>query len=137
MKLEIKDWIIIILIGFSIFFAYKWLIDGDKFLKKENERLETQITKVQSERDSIKNIIENLEKDFKLIESKIHVKEMLVDSLNGEILKTKTDLTKSKKDLEKEKQKLIEINRKIKELKSIPVKRTGNDLLESIKQKTK
>lgn len=136
MKLDLKSSLaIVFFIAFAIFFA-KWYLEGDSH-RKENRKLKDEIEEIKHVRDSLK-----------LERTKIDLK---VDSLNRELSETKKRIAKldnqlaaNQVELQNAKGKLNSLQsglnatkKKIQELKANPIKRKGDALLNSIKEKTK
>lgn len=137
MKLDIKSILILVFLGISIFFGLKWFWSGDsaskervKQLEKEYKLLEDQKKAVDLEIVAWKAKSDSLKKlDLKL-QSEIAKQELLTK-------KAEADAQKSKANLDKIRQDLAETQHKIDEIKNHPPNRTGDDLLQSLKNKTK
>lgn len=138
MKLDLKSILIIVLLGLTLLFGYRWYFDTDnsnyknqlKDLKNQNEILKKQ-------RDSVDIKINLLESDLlKLIENE---KSLLVKIglMTAEIDSAKKNAAKSKLELERLKTELYNTKKKIEHLKKNPPNRTGDDLLNSLKTKLK
>jgi cell division protein FtsB len=132
---NIKDIAIILLTAFSIFLFINIIYTSNsnrkqiKELKKENKEM-------QNQRDIIKIKINELKKEelvyisnIKKISSKVDSLSLIIKTKDSEIEASKIKIKKSQKEIEKTK---IEINK----LKSNPIERKGNELLNSIKDKT-
>jgi chromosome segregation ATPase len=135
-KMDAKTIIIIVLLTILGGFYIKGMFTPDEHaseiakLEKANKEIVKQkedlegtfkVTKELFERDST-NVVK-LKKELKLLESILAKKE--------------EDLRLSKEALRKAKLETEKIRAKIKDIEENPIKRTGDDLLESIKQKTK
>ena len=137
MKLDTKSWIIIVLFLASGIFLYKWLTTEDKNLKEENKRLSEQVDSIQFERDSLANARKISQDRFDSIQHIVDVENVKISKLNKDLQKSKNDLDIANSSLEKEKHKIDSINVQIKNLKENPIKREGNDLLNSLGKKLK
>jgi len=135
-KLDFKSILIVILFIISSIFITKFMLGGQnhrkeiKLLEKENKRLQKQkdslqIEFVEIQKGLIKDSIElvKLKTQLTFINKKIEIKEIQLKKAIEDLSTFKGSLEKSKKEID--------------ELKNNPVKRTGNELLESIREKTK
>ena len=138
MKFDLKNILILILIIISSFSVWKWLTKVDDTKSKERiKELENEFHKLEIRKDSVDNNIKTLELEFE----KLEVKDSLLVEENKKLSKEakqaeleskiwKTKLQTSQKQQE-------ETRSRIKQLGKNPIKREGNDLLESLKNKTK
>lgn len=137
MKLDLKSILILIFFGLSILFGYKWYFSGDKAskervkqlekefndLEKQKKLVDLEILSWQAKSDSLRNVDDRLK-------SELAKQEKLTKEAEMEVKKSKANLDKIKKDLE-------ETKKKIEEIRNNPPNRTGDALLESLKNKTK
>lgn len=137
MKLDIKSILILVFLGISIFFGLKWFWSGDsaskervkqlekeyKLLEEQKKAVDIEIVTWRAKSDSLKKL------DLKL-QAEITKQELLTK-------KAELDAQKSKANLDKMRQDLAETKSKIEEIKNNPPNRTGDALLESLKNKTK
>lgn len=137
MKLDIKSILILILLGFTLIFGYKWYFSGDGEIEEKLNQLQEQYDAIELEKQKSNK---RLEDNALVIDSL-----MLADSLNNEkiallefnVREAEDEANESAGKLSKMKKELADTRRKIKELKENPPNRTGDDLLNSIKNKTK
>lgn len=136
LKFDIKSILILVLLGFSLVFFYKWYFSGIDGYKKEVKRLHAENEILQHKRDSVNLIIKGLEVDFKRLQKldstlrvKIQKDEIEIKSAKDKANQSKTELDRLRLDLEKTK-------KQIEDLKNNPSNRTGDDLLNSLKIKT-
>lgn len=137
MKIDIKNIIILILIVFSCFSAWNWLIKGDKESKSKVEELDKQFNDLKMVKDSLDKSNQNLKLKFselKRLDDELSKKNI---ELQEEVKKSESVANKSQKELTRLMKEKIEIKKKIEELEKNPIKREGDDLLESLKNKTK
>jgi chromosome segregation ATPase len=136
MKLDIKSITIGILFLISLTLATLWYFSSDGY-KKEVRKLKAENRKIEGERKSIMNdyVILKSELDRKMVE--IETLKSRGDSLNGEILKKEIEIQKGLEEISKVRAKWIRNKKEVDKLKNNPIRREGNDLLESIRQKTK
>lgn len=135
MKIDIKLIIILLLLCLSGFFFFKWLNATDDELIRENKKLLQEIKLIEKQRDSLSTLRLELEKDFRILESKIAESELRISKLQLDLAKSESELRKAKSDLALELAKLEEINKEIERIKNLPPKREGADLLNSMKKK--
>jgi chromosome segregation ATPase len=137
MKLDIKSILILILLGLTLLFGFKWFFSGDKSSKERVKQLEQQFKELESQKKAVDLEIitwraksDSLRQlDIKL-QSEITKQEALTKKAEVEANKSKANLDKLRHDL-------AETQHKIDEIKNHPPNRTGDALLESLKNKTK
>jgi chromosome segregation ATPase len=138
MKLDIKSILIIVLLGFTLIFGYKWYFDtNNSVYKKELKELRDSNKVLQDQRDSINYKLEVLELDLLNLIKNEDVLNSKIELLSIEIEAAKANANKSKAELNKLKKELIETRRKIDNLKQNPPNRTGEDLINSLKNNLK
>lgn len=137
MKLDIKSILILVLLGFSLFFGYSWYFRGDSGYKERLKQLEIRNKVIEHQKDSIKEVLVQKEIEFIKLKKSESILESEIASLEMDILNARRNANKSKAELDKIMKSLAETRRKIEDLKKNPPNRTGNDLLNSIKIKTK
>lgn len=133
---DIKNLIILILLIFSLVFGYIWFWGGgktyrDKIKNLEKTRLELvkERTKLEQQVDSLKIINELLIKNDEKLKVDIEKKDEEIRKLNKKFERSIIEFN----DL---KQKIKDTQIKIEEIKKNPIKRTGENLLNSLKNKT-
>lgn len=133
--LNIKNIIILSLLLISIFFCWKWITSTDSELKIKNKLLEDKVKSMQIERDSLAN-------DRVLLENRYDSLSNIVDKESEKLKYYKNELRISKLDLEKSKRlsddyrkKYDSIDISIRNFKKTPINRTGDNLLNSLKNK--
>ena len=138
MKLDIKSMLILILLGFTLLFGYKWYFDtNNSEYKKELKELRNQNKVLQKERDSINYNLRVLELDLlKLTETEKQL-TLKIDSLNIEIISAKINANKNKEEFNKLKKELADTKKRIEYLKNNPPNRTDDFLINSLKNKLK
>lgn len=135
-KLKLKDWALIIISGIAIFFFINYLISSSGY-KKEIKKLETESKDIQKIRDSLYKENEKLRQEsVKYIDnilkyqSRIDSISILISKKDGEIKTLMLNINNQKKEIDKTKNKIDNLIKN-------PVKRTGQELIDSIKEKTK
>jgi chromosome segregation ATPase len=137
MKIDIKTIIIGLLLVFSIIFFWKWYTNGDSTYKKELDALARENKSLQDKRDSLYKERLQLENELKIIQTKSFELEREISNLEKEVEEQKRNSKKSRIELDKLRAELEETKKKIEELKTNPPNRTGDDLLNSLRNKTK
>lgn len=136
MKNEIKNILVSVLLCLTLIFAYSWILeDGGSdekvdALKRELEELSLKKKESDRIKDSLRSETDRLESQGKRLESDI-------SRLESEIRDAIARANQSAKNLDRINKELAETRRKIEEFKKNPPNRTGDDLINSIKIKTK
>jgi chromosome segregation ATPase len=124
--------LIILLLGITALYFF-----SSSGYKKDINRLEKDSKTIQHERDSLdkanKKILEEVNihlKNIELLQVRIDSVETLIVNKNKEISKLKYNANEYRKENER-------IKREIEKLENNPIKRVGDDLLNSLKEKTK
>ena len=135
-NLKLKDWALIVITGVAVFFFINYTISSSGY-KKEIKRLESESKDIQKKRDELDKQNKDLKKEAVIYidnidkyQKKINYISDLISKKDIEIKNLKLNLNQQRKEIEKTK-------KKIDELEKTPIKRTGQELLESIKEKTK
>jgi chromosome segregation ATPase len=137
MKVDIKKILILALIIFSIISGYKWFIGGDSVSKERVKQLEEEFKKLEIKKDSLTKSINKWKAKFDSLSVKGEELSKINAKLEIDVKKAESDANKSKNDLSKIKIDMLDTKKKIEHLKKNPINRTGDDLLNSIKNKTK
>ena len=135
-ELDLKGWAIVILGGIVILmFLYMMLTpSGWRKKIKDYERINKEL---QDKRDSLDKVNENLKKLATKYSLEIVKYQNRIDSVAKLIVVKNAEISKLKKDVKDAEQKMKKTKEEIQKLTDNPIKRTGDSLLESIKQKTK
>jgi len=136
MKFDIKTIIILVLLGVSLLFGYKWFFSGDSSLKKRLKEIEAEYNALEEKKKASDKRIKDLEIEFIELEKKDKSLQEKVVKLESEIKIAEQNAANSKNNLDKMKKDLEETKHKIEEFKKNPPNRTGDDLLNSLKNKT-
>lgn len=137
MKLDFKSILILILLGFALFFGYKWYFTDNSDYKNQIKELEKQYQILEDEKKQNKLIIERykVELDSIMVQDSLNI--IKISELEGRVYDAERNAENSKKEFDKLQKQLEETRKKIEEFKKNPPNRTGDALLESIKNKTK
>lgn len=136
MKFDIKTIIILVLLGFSLLFGYKWFFSADPSLKKRLKEIEAEYNALEEKKKESDKKIKQLEQEYVELEKKDKQLQQQVIKLESEIKVAEQTAANSKSNLDKMKKDLAETKHKIEEFKKNPPNRTGDDLLNSLKNKT-
>jgi predicted negative regulator of RcsB-dependent stress response len=137
MKYDIKTIIILVLLGFTIILGYKWYFSGDDVSKEKVKQLEIENKKLEFDKKNSDIEINRWKVKFTDLDItdkklKLEVSKSIKDAKDALI-----KANKSKLDLDNLQKGLNETRRKIEEFEKNPPNRTGDALLESIKNRTK
>ena len=137
MKLDIKSIIILILLGLTLIFGYKWYFDGDGGIDEKLNQLQEKYEIIELEKaESDRRLVDNgLVIDSLLLVDILYVKK--IKSLEFNVKTAEYNANRSYDELGEIKRELSETKKKIDELKNDLPNRVGDDLLNSIKNKTK
>ena len=136
LNLDMKSILILIFLGASILFFAMWYFKGSN-TKDELKRLKGEITNIEHIRDSLKIANVNLKAEFEKIQDEIDKKSEKIRLIESELAKTKLDLNSARAKVKENERELAETKKKIDELQKNPIKREGDDLINSLKEKLK
>jgi hypothetical protein len=135
-NLKIKDWALIILVGFLIVTFVNGMMTSSGY-KKQIKDIENKNDAIEEQRKSLESRNVELSKKIKndsLIvvryQERIDSLSKLISTKDGEIKTLKRSADVARKELEKTK-------KEIDNLLNNPIKRTGDELINSLKEKTK
>jgi chromosome segregation ATPase len=117
---------------------------GAKFSESDLAPIKTEINNIQNnfelyknQRDSLEKSRKSLEIDFLKSQSKINEDKKDIEKLNSQLIKSQKDLQDAILSVSYYRSEYDNIKNKITEIKSNPIKRSGDDLLNSLKKKLK
>lgn len=137
MKLDIKSILILVLLTFTIIFGYKWYFTDNSAYKEK-------ITQLQKKYDEIEK--RKKESDHRLVEYENQLDHLLkmdllstekINKLENEILISEKEANRYNIKFKELRDELLKNNKKIEEFIKNPPTKSDDDLLESIKNKTK
>jgi septation ring formation regulator EzrA len=134
MRLDIKSIALLVLSSACILFFGMWFFKGSDY-KDKIKALEIENKKIESVRDSLKLANASLKLDFDKKQSEISKRDQKIKLIEFEIEKAKKDLKVATAQVEADKRSLKETKDKIEKLKKDPIKREGDELLNSLKEK--
>lgn len=133
--LDIKTILIILLFVTSTIFGLKWYF-GSNVDKDKIKELEVKFKELESQKKEVDERILKWEEKFKELDkedSDLRDKQAIIEK---QIINSIIMNNKDKQELDKLRKKIEETRKKIQEFKNNPPNRTGEDLLNSIKNKT-
>jgi len=133
-KFDIKTIAILILLGVCILFFGMWFFSGSDYKKKTKE-LEDQNKKIELVRDSLENVNKKLKSDYDIKQKDIDERDNRIKEIEASLLKTKGDLIAANKKVDQSQKDLASTKKKIEDLKSNPIKRDDDALINSLKEK--
>jgi hypothetical protein len=133
---DIKNWIIFILLGLTLIFGYITLTGDDSEYKRKVEILKEDNTRLLNENSKIDRRIDSLNLEYINLQKKDSLLAIEISKRDVQIANALASSKKSREELERIKAGLMETRKKIDSLKTNPIKRTGDDLLNSLKLKT-
>jgi len=137
MKLDIKSIIILVLLAVSLIFGLMWFWKSDDVAKNNIKQLKNEMKELEAQKVIIEKNIEIRHFKFdslEIISNDLYNKNLKLEQM---VLKAEENARKSKVELIKVKSRVDIKKGKIEEFKRNPSDRTGDDLLNSIKNKTK
>ena len=136
MKMDIKSILILVLLGLSLIFGSMWYFRGDNS-KKELKKLQDRYNEIEKlKKDSDIRLID-INKELISLYRKDSLSIDKISKLENGVKIAEADASKSKANLNKLRAELEKTKKSIDDLKNNPTNRTGDDLLESLKNKTK
>jgi vacuolar-type H+-ATPase subunit I/STV1 len=137
MELDFKSILILILLGLTLIFGYKWYFTDNSDYKNQIKELEENYQLLEKEKVENNLIIQKykIELDSIMIQDSLNV--IKIYELESKVFEAEKQADESKKRFNELQKELKETRNKIEEFKKNPPNRTGDDLLNSIKNKTK
>lgn len=114
--------------------VYFWFSKPDAY-KQENKRLKNEIIQIQKQRDKISDSIKTLKYEYTKLEDSASVKLQLLDEINQRMVLIEQRVSTSFDELSKIKNGVNGLNAQIKSATEKPIKRVGDDLINSLKNK--
>ena len=132
--LDLKSMIILFFAIISILFFSLWFLKGTGY-KKEFKLLEKNFIKLQKTWDSIAKVNSVLKINFNKTQELILSRDKKILLVEEELKKSKIELIKSNDELKKNELTWEENKRGIQNLKKNPIKREGQELINSLQEK--
>lgn len=135
-ELKTKDWALLIMTVLLIIFS-SFLIFKSTGYKSKIKELHDENAKIENQRKVLAAKIKNLKEEAKTYKDNIDNLQKKIDLAESKLKKKDEEITQSKRDLNRTKQEYEKNKKEIQKLEDNPIKRTGSDLLNSLKEKTK
>jgi len=129
--------ILVITLIFTVFLCKLFFGNGQKALKEEIEKNKQEISALQSQRDSLSNERKVLESKQDSLENSIKTQKDELAKIDHKLHKSEKDLKEAKAQVSHFKSEMDSIHSRITNLKENPIKRTGDELLNSLGKKLK
>jgi chromosome segregation ATPase len=133
---NIKDILILVLLGLALIFAWTTFFGGDALYKHKVKELEADNKRLQEERKSIDAKILVIQAKFDSLSVEDKKLQGIIEVKDAEIDKNKKSAARSKAELDTIRKRLEETRKQIEEAKKNPPNREGQDLINSLKIKT-
>ena len=137
MKIDFKSILILILLAFALFFGYKWYFTDTSDYKNKLKELQKEYQLLEESKKENNLLIEKYKFELDSIMVQDSLNAIRMSELESKVFDAEKNAAKSKKEFDKLQKQLEETRKKIEEFKKNPPNRTGDALLESIKNKTK
>ena len=136
-----KDKLYLILISIllltALIFGYKWFYSGNSASKERVKQLETEFKELEEKKKASDARIKYWETNFATLQAKSDSLKAEIDALERQTKAAEAEAKKSKARFEELSKELAKTRHNIEEFKKNPPNRTGDLLLESLKNKTK
>jgi chromosome segregation ATPase len=138
MKSNTKSWIILLISIIAVIILSKvYFGQGMKDLRDANNKLKDSINVVQVQRDSLKSERILIDRKNDSLQKGIDKREDEIKFLDTKLYKIQHDLNSAKHNLSKYKSEFDSVKMKIDLLQKNPVKRSGEGLLNSLRENIK
>jgi chromosome segregation ATPase len=133
---NIKDILIIVLLGLALIFAWTTFFGGDSLYKHKVKELEADNKRLQEERKTIDAKILVIQARFDSLSVEDKKLQGVIASKDAEIEINKKSAARSKSELDAMRKDLEKTRKQIEQAKKNPPNREGQDLINSLKIKT-
>jgi chromosome segregation ATPase len=133
---NIKDALIIVLLGLALIFAWTTFFGGDSLYKHKVKELEADNRRLQEERKTIDAKILVIQARFDSLSVEDKKLQGVIASKDAEIEINKKSASRSKAELDAMRKGLEKTRKQIEQAKKNPPNREGQDLINSLKIKT-
>lgn len=133
-KIDIKTLSIILLLIMSLILGLGWL-NSDTSSKKLIDKIEKDNKEIEIEKGKLLKEIKKLDTNIEKVTKDIQEKDDKIKKLEISLKEYDRKLLQNNSELKKEKIKRSETLKKIEEMEKNPIKKEGNHLIESIKEK--
>lgn len=135
-SLKPKDWVLIALVGIIVLMFVYGMMEGSGY-RKQLRDIRKENKEIEKERKSLSLRNKELSKKIEMDSISVVQYQERIDSLNTLIVLKDSEIKNLKKRADIARKELEKTKREIDNLINNPIKRTGDELLNSIKEKTK
>lgn len=135
LNLDLKSIMILVLLGFSIIFFGMWYFRGSD--KDKVKVLENEIEQIQIKRDSLRRANDVLNVDLIRIQNDIKAKDYILSIIRIKLSEAENKLTSANSRLSDVEKMLRDSKKRVLELEKNPIRREGDELINSLKEKLK
>lgn len=135
-SLKPKDWVLIALVGIIVLMFVYGMMEGSGY-RKQLRDIRKENKEIEKERKSLSLRNKELSKKIEMDSISVVQYQERIDSLNILIVLKDSEIKNLKKRADIARKELEKTKREIDNLINNPIKRTGDELLNSIKEKTK
>lgn len=135
-SLKPKDWVLIALVGIIVLMFVYGMMEGSGY-RKQLRDIQKENKEIEKERKSLSLRNKELNKKIEMDSISVVQYQERIDSLNTLIVLKDSEIKNLKKRADIARKELEKTKREIDNLINNPIKRTGDELLNSIKEKTK
>lgn len=134
-KIDFKTILIIFLFGLFFVFFTMYMVSGENH-KKEIKNLEKQNKELQNKKEILETEFKSIMECVKEDSIRIVKLNQELNIINKKLENKKNELKNAQSELKLNKENFLKTKREIEKLENNPIKRTGSELLKSIKEKT-
>lgn len=134
-SLKPKDWVLIALVGIIVLMFVYGMVEGSGY-RKQLRDIRKENKEIEKERKSLSLRNKELNKKIEMDSISVVQYQERIDSLNTLIVLKDSEIKNLKKRADIARRELEKTKREIDNLINNPIKRTGDELLNSIKEKT-
>lgn len=134
-KIDLKTILIIFLFGLFFVFFTMYMVSGENH-KKEIKNLEKQNKELQNKKEILETEFKSIMECVKEDSIRIVKLNQELNIINKKLENKKNELKNAQSELKLNKENFLKTKREIEKLENNPIKRTGSELLKSIKEKT-
>lgn len=135
-NLKLKDWALIVISLVALFFFINFSMSSSGY-RQDIKKLEKESKEIQKERDLLSKENEKLKKESISYINNISKYQEKIDSISDLIYKKDIEIKNLTANVNKQKKEVEKTKNKIDNIEKNPIKRTGINLIESLKEKTK
>lgn len=132
---KLKNIVLLIFVGATLFFGLKWYWGGNDVTKEQLKNLQKEYNILEGQKKDVDKEISTLKDKFKLKEEEDIKQALEVEKAKQAVKDAIAKADKSKQELDKLKTNLDNIKKNIEDFKKNPPKLSDDELLESLRKK--